>query len=60
MFYFYTNELEFNPEFMGKLTVVYSFAGILGIFLYNKYLKNVAFKKIFIGSVIIGTTFGLS
>ena len=59
MFYFYTNELGFEPEFMGKLTVVYSLASIGGIFFYNKYLKNVAFKKIFVVSVVIGSSLGL-
>ena len=60
MFYFYTNELHFSPTFMGKLTVVCSAAGIFGIWLYNKYLKNVAFKRIFVWSVIVSTILGLS
>ena len=60
MFYFYTNELGFEPEFMGELTVLCSAASLLGLWYYNKYLKNVAFKKIFTATVIIGSTLGLS
>ena len=60
MFYFYTNELGFHPEFMGELTVVYASASIAGIWIYNRYLKNVQFKTIFIASVLLCTLFSMT
>ena len=60
MFYFYTNELGFNPEFMGEMTVAYAFASILGIWFYNKYLKNIRFQTIFISSIILYTLFAMT
>ena len=60
MFYFYTNELGFAPEFMGELKLANSAANILGIFIFNKFLRNVPFKKILITSTIICFFLGLS
>jgi len=60
MFYFYTNELKFMPEFMGELKLVHSLAHILGIFIYHKFLKHIPFKKLFSTSLIICSFTGLS
>eukprot|EP01016_Furgasonia_blochmanni_P050486 TRINITY_DN780_c0_g2_i2.p1 TRINITY_DN780_c0_g2~~TRINITY_DN780_c0_g2_i2.p1 ORF type:complete len:370 (-),score=103.85 TRINITY_DN780_c0_g2_i2:350-1459(-) len=53
MFFFYTNALGFPPEFMGQLKLAHSLANILGIFIYNRYLKQVPFKTIFTWSTCI-------
>jgi len=53
MFFFYTNELGFKPEFMGRLRLILGIANLMGIYLYNNYLKHVPFKKIFAVSVLI-------
>jgi len=45
---------------MGELTVVYALASIGGIYMYNRYLKNVQFQKIFIASILLCTVFGMS
>lgn len=45
MFFFYTNKLGFEPEFLGELKLVYAVASISGMVIYNKYLKFVEFKK---------------
>jgi len=45
MFFFYTNKLGFEPEFLGELKLVYAVASISGMIIYNKYLKFVEFKK---------------
>lgn len=45
MFFFYTNKLGFAPEFLGELKLVYAVASIMGMIIYNKFLKFVAFKK---------------
>lgn len=60
MFFFYTNELGFPPEFMGKLKLVNSAANIFGIYIFNKFLRNVPFKKILTVSTIICFFLGLS
>ena len=58
MFYFYTNELKFSPDFMGKLKFANSFASLSGVFIFNRYLKNVPFQKILFWSTIICVTLG--
>ena len=60
MFYFYTNELGFAPEFMGQLRLANSCASVLGIYIFNKYLRNVPFKKILFWSSIICFVLGLT
>lgn len=60
MFYFYTNKLGFQPEFMGELKLVHALANIVGIQIYHRYFKLVPFKKVFIVSAILTTIAGLS
>lgn len=45
MFFFYTNKLGFEPEFLGELKLFYALASITGMIIYNKFLKLVEFKK---------------
>lgn len=45
MFYFYTNKLGFEPEFLGELKFFYALSCIIGMVIYNKFLKQVRFKK---------------
>lgn len=45
MFYFYTNELKFTPEFLGSLRFIYATGSISAVIIYNKFLKAVEFKK---------------
>ena len=59
MFYFYTNELKFTPSIMGRLKLIYGIASVLGIMIYNKYLKNISFKKIMFWSTIISMIFNM-
>lgn len=60
MFYFYTNELKFSPDFMGQLRFANSIASILGVYTFNKYLKNIPFQKILYWSTIICVSLGLT
>ncbi|GFS36718.1 major facilitator superfamily protein [Actinidia rufa] len=41
MFFFTTNRLGFSPEFLGRVKLVTSVASLLGVGLYNGFLKNV-------------------
>jgi len=45
MFFFYTNKLNFESTFLGELKFVYAFGSILGLIIYNVFLRNVDFKK---------------
>ena len=53
MFYFYTNVLEFKPEFIGELRLMYACSSIMAVFMFNQFLKNVRFAKVFTFSTII-------
>jgi folate/biopterin transporter len=59
-FYFTTNELGFQPEFLGRVRLVTSFAAIAGIWLFQRFLKAVPFRVIFAGSMVISTALGLT
>lgn len=59
MFYFYTNVLKFNPITIGRLRLIYGIATILGIYLYNNFLKETSFKKIIIVSTILSSFFNM-
>ena len=60
MFYYYTNELSFAPEFMGRLKFACGVASLGGIILYNKWLKNVTFKTMFTSTTLICCCLGLT
>lgn len=59
-FGFSTNKLGFTPEFLGRVKLVTSIASLLGVGLYNGFLKNVPLRKIFLGTTIIGTALGMT
>ncbi|MBA0841114.1 hypothetical protein Goarm_003627, partial [Gossypium armourianum] len=60
VFYFTTNELGFTPEFLGRVKLVTSVASLVGVGLYNGFLKRVPLRKIFLATTIIGTAFGMT
>ena len=41
MFYFYTNKLEFTPEFLGRVRLAGSIASLAGVTLYNTVCGSV-------------------
>ncbi|ONI26301.1 hypothetical protein PRUPE_1G015900 [Prunus persica] len=60
MFYFTTNKLGFTPEFLGRVKLVTSVASLLGVGLYNGFLKTVPLKKTFLVTTIFGSAIGLT
>ncbi|XP_020096119.1 folate-biopterin transporter 1, chloroplastic [Ananas comosus] len=60
MFFFTTNKLGFTPEFLGRVKLVTSVASLLGVGLYNSFLKAVPLRKIFLLTTIIGSTLGMT
>lgn len=59
-FYFTTNELKFNPEFLGTIKFFASWAGLLGVWLFQRFFKGVPTRKIFFWTTIISTALGLT
>ena len=59
-FHFSTNKLGFTPEFLGRVKLVTSIASLVGVGLYNGFLKNVPLQKIFLATTISGTALGMT
>lgn len=52
-FYFFTNELHFQPEFLGRVHLVTSLASLIGIWIFQRFLKSVPFRVICGWSIVI-------
>jgi folate/biopterin transporter len=59
-FFFSTNELGFQPEFLGRIRLVTSLAAIVGIWVYQRFLKNVPFRIILGWSTVISAILGMT
>ncbi|WP_295616110.1 folate/biopterin family MFS transporter [Chamaesiphon sp. GL140_3_metabinner_50] len=59
-FYFSTNELGFTPEFLGRVRLVTSLASLLGVWLFQRFLKTIPFRKIFIWTTLFSSLLGLT
>jgi folate/biopterin transporter len=59
-FYFSTNELGFTPEFLGRVRLVTSLASLLGIWLFQRFLKTIPFRQIFTWTTIFSALLGLT
>ncbi len=59
-FYFATNELGFQPEFLGRVRLVTSIASLLGIWIFQRFLKTVPFRTIFGWSIVLTSILGMS
>lgn len=59
-FFFTTNELGFPPEFLGRVRLVTSIAALVGVWVFQRFLKNVPFRVIFGWSTVISALLGLS
>ena len=59
-FFFTTNELGFEPEFLGRVRLVTSLASLLGVWLYQRFLKKVPFRVILGWSTVIASALGMT
>lgn len=59
-FFFSTNELGFQPEFLGRVRLVTSFASLVGIWVFQRFLKEVSFRKIFGWSTVLSAALGMT
>jgi folate/biopterin transporter len=59
-FYFTTNELQFPPEFLGRVRLVTSVAALVGVWAFQRFFKTVPFRKIFLWSTLVSTALGMT
>ncbi|MBE9216827.1 folate/biopterin family MFS transporter [Plectonema cf. radiosum LEGE 06105] len=59
-FFFTTNELHFQPEFLGRVRLVTSVAALVGIWIFQRFLKSVPFRVIFAWSTVLSAILGLT
>ncbi|MCG8363727.1 MAG: folate/biopterin family MFS transporter [Pseudanabaenales cyanobacterium] len=59
-FFFTTNELGFQPEFLGRIRLVTSIAGLTGIWIFQRFLRAVPFRVIFGWSTVLSAVLGMS
>ncbi len=59
-FFFTTNELGFEPEFLGRVRLVTSLAALGGTWLFQRFLRTVPFRTIFGWSTVISAVLGLT
>ncbi len=59
-FFFTTNELHFQPEFLGRVHLVTSVAGLVGVWIFQSFLKTVPFRVIFGWSTVLSAVLGMS
>ncbi len=59
-FFFSTNELGFQPEFLGRVRLVTSLASLVGIWLFQRFLRAVPFRVIFGWTMVISAVLGMT
>lgn len=59
IFFFYTTVLQFSPVTMGRLKLIYGIASVTGIFIYNRYLRSISFKKILWVTTMMSLSFNM-
>ena len=59
-FYFSTNELGFTPEFLGRVRLVTSLASLFGVWFFQRFLKTIPFRKIFLWTTLFSAGLGLT
>jgi len=60
LFFFLTNELGFEPEFLGRVRLVSSFASLAGVWIFQRFLKTVPFRQVLGWSTVISSVLGMS
>lgn len=59
-FYFTTNELGFEPEFLGRVRLVTSMASLIGIWLFQRFLKTIPFRSLMGWTTVISALLGMT
>ncbi len=59
-FFFTTNELGFNPEFLGRVRLVTSIASLAGVLIFQRFLKTIPFRVVFGWSTVVSAVLGMT
>lgn len=59
-FFFSTNELGFPPEFLGRIRLISSLAALIGVFCYQRWLKQIPFRTMLGWSVVLSCLLGMT
>lgn len=59
-FFFTTNELGFQPEFLGRVRLVTSIASLLGVWLFQRFFRTVPFRVFFAWTTVISALLGMT
>ncbi len=59
-FFFTTNELGFDAEFLGRVRLVTSVASLVGIWIFQRFLKTIPFRVIFGWSTVLSGVLGMT
>jgi folate/biopterin transporter len=59
-FFFTTNELGFEPEFLGRVRLVTSIASLIGVWIFQRFLKTLPFRVIFGWSTVLSAVLGMT
>lgn len=59
-FFFTTNELGFQPEFLGRVRLVTSVASLVGIWVFQRFLRSMPFRVIFGWTTVISAVLGMT
>lgn len=60
MFFYYTNHLNFEPEFMGRMKMTFGIGSIIAMTIYNNFLQEIEFKVIMITTSVICALISMS
>lgn len=59
-FFFSTNELGFQPEFLGRVRLVTSVASLIGVWIFQRFLKTIPFRVLFGWSTVLSGVLGMT
>jgi folate/biopterin transporter len=59
-FYFTTNELGFQPEFLGRVRLVTSLASLVGVWLFQRFFKEIPFRAFFGWTTLLSAVLGMT
>lgn len=60
MLYFLTDDIGFGPEFLGRVRLVTAASSLLGVWLYQQYLRRVPIKDVLLWTSVISVPLGLT
>jgi len=59
-FFFVTNELQFPPEFLGRVRLVTSVAALVGVWVFQRYLREVPIRRMLLWTTMLSSGLGLT